>query len=208
MNGFINAGMTPRPKKKLSHSMPVREIEIGQRVRMVRQNLRYSQTKFSEIISINRPRLAHYESGRTPLIFSVGWTICRRFKTNPRWLVTGKGPEKSDFLLSSHYNKIKKVALPKMAFSEAYNKHIEPMLKEFLPKTVFQAKGEDVIEDSIPEKFEAVEKFRQYLLTRIIFIKYDHLSDYIKELRISSNKLLNKYEKEGKSVPMKKVERL
>ena len=199
--------MAPKTQKKRVYNVPKREEEIGQRVRKMRQDLNFTQSKFAEIIGISRGRLDNCECGRAPLIFSVGWEICRRFKTNPRWLVTGKGPGKADFLFTSHYKKIEKVALPKMLFSEAYKKHVEPMLNKLFPKNVLQFEMEDVMEDLTPEKFKAVEKLRNDIYKRAFFIKSDHFMDYVEKVRNFSDKLSRKFLKEGKTHPMTEIER-
>ena len=61
------------------------------RIRLLRKELKLSQTDFGERIGVKQASVAGYEAGiRTPLD-AVITSICREFNVSEDWLRTGKG---------------------------------------------------------------------------------------------------------------------
>ena len=62
------------------------EIEICKRLRIFREGLQISRSRFAVSIGIGSERLASYEGGRAPLRYEVYRAINQRFFINPIWL--------------------------------------------------------------------------------------------------------------------------
>jgi len=69
----------------------VREIEIGDRIKELRQMLHLTQQEFSDRISVKRSTIAQYEIGRNVPADSVIALICREYGVSEAWLRTGEG---------------------------------------------------------------------------------------------------------------------
>ena len=61
------------------------------RIKELRNNLGYSQTRFAEAISISRSAMAKLESGENIPSEQTIKLICKVFRTNENWLRTGEG---------------------------------------------------------------------------------------------------------------------
>ena len=69
----------------------MREIEIGDRIKELRQMLHLTQQEFSDRISVKRSTIAQYEIGRNVPADSVIALICREYGVSEAWLRTGEG---------------------------------------------------------------------------------------------------------------------
>lgn len=82
------------------------ELEVGRRLRMIRERTHLAQTQFALILEIGRERLASYEAGRVPLPFRIGERVCEQWGVNPFWLSEGIKPQ-----IERHYFSISEVIL-------------------------------------------------------------------------------------------------
>ena len=74
------------------------EREICARVRIIREEMRWSQADFARQIGITRNQLASIECGRTPLRYAIAWTIAKSFGVSLSWMEEGFGsPSEPDF---------------------------------------------------------------------------------------------------------------
>jgi transcriptional regulator with XRE-family HTH domain len=71
--------------------MNARERGVSERVKLVRDNLGWTQADFSKAIGIRRSKLACIEYGHTPLRYKSALDLCSVFDINGEWLITGKG---------------------------------------------------------------------------------------------------------------------
>lgn len=69
------------------------EVEVGRRLRLVRERSHLLQTQLALILGIGRERLASYEAGRVPLPFRIGERVCDLWGVNPFWLAEGTKPQ-------------------------------------------------------------------------------------------------------------------
>jgi DNA-binding transcriptional regulator YiaG len=83
------------PTRKMTKKSPrtqedaVWDRKIGAALAFIRnRDAQQTQAVFAERIGISRSLLANVESGRTPLISSLGWKFCREFDCHPSWLCT------------------------------------------------------------------------------------------------------------------------
>jgi len=75
----------------MKSNMRARELQIGGRIRRIREALRLSQAEFAEQLGITRQRLASYEEGRVAIRYDLALRLCRRFIVSEKWLATGLG---------------------------------------------------------------------------------------------------------------------
>lgn len=64
---------------------------MNERIRLVRKNLRLTQTEFGRQIGCSQTAVAKYESGLVVPDQPIRMLICQRFNVNPEWLETGEG---------------------------------------------------------------------------------------------------------------------
>lgn len=64
---------------------------MNERIRIVRKNLRLTQTEFGKEIGCSQTAVAKYESGMVVPDQPIRMLICERFNVNPEWLDTGAG---------------------------------------------------------------------------------------------------------------------
>jgi transcriptional regulator with XRE-family HTH domain len=95
--GFCYNSQVP----KLSGKMNERERGIGQRVRLLRGKLRYSQREFGGFIGLTRIQIAAIEAGQTPLKYHTAEMLLSSSGANPVWLATGEGSIGGHFHLPS-----------------------------------------------------------------------------------------------------------
>ena len=77
------------------------EIEVGRRLRAVREWTHLAQTRFAMILRIGSETLSSYESGRVPLPMRVGQRVCETWGVNPFWLSDGVGPRMERYSFST-----------------------------------------------------------------------------------------------------------
>lgn len=68
-----------------------RERDICSRVRLVREEIKWSQIDFAQALHITKPKLAAIEYGHTPVRFDVARAISKTFDISLRWLAAGTG---------------------------------------------------------------------------------------------------------------------
>ena len=71
--------------------MNARERGVCERVKLVRDNLGWTQAEFSKAVGIRRSKLACIEYGHTPLRYKTGVDLCSAFDISGEWLMTGQG---------------------------------------------------------------------------------------------------------------------
>lgn len=64
---------------------------MNERIRLIRKNLRMTQTEFGKEIGCSQTAVAKYESGMVVPDQPIRLLICQRFNVNPTWLETGEG---------------------------------------------------------------------------------------------------------------------
>ena len=64
---------------------------MNERIRLIRKNLRITQTEFGKEIGCSQTAVAKYESGMVVPDQPIRLLICQRFNVNPTWLETGEG---------------------------------------------------------------------------------------------------------------------
>jgi transcriptional regulator with XRE-family HTH domain len=67
------------------------ECAIGARVKIVREEIRWSQSAFAEQIGLTRNELASIEYGRTPLRYDIAWRLRWAFGISLQWLGEEEG---------------------------------------------------------------------------------------------------------------------
>jgi transcriptional regulator with XRE-family HTH domain len=80
---------------KHSGKIDEREKQIGDRLRLFRERITWSQKAFAEQIGLTRDQLAHIEYHRTPMRYDVAWKIRQAFGLSADWL-WGGGEEPGD----------------------------------------------------------------------------------------------------------------
>jgi len=113
-----------------SSSLPRREADICQRLREIRELLKWKMPDFATELGITKDRLASYEYARAPIRFPLGRMVCERFNFNQRWFATGRSPSRHYIDVHEYFEK----QIPaRMLFSEAYeqflSEHIERELE-------------------------------------------------------------------------------
>lgn len=66
-------------------------MAIGERIKILRKELKLSQPAFGEKIGVKRDVIANLELERVPAKELILKMICRTFNVNPLWLEDGKG---------------------------------------------------------------------------------------------------------------------
>lgn len=66
-------------------------MTIGERIKILRKELKLSQAAFGDKIGVKRDVIANIELERAPVKDLVIRMICRTFNVNPLWLETGEG---------------------------------------------------------------------------------------------------------------------
>ena len=69
--------------------LPPEELAVAGRLRMKREELRFTLEELAKEAGITKSALQHYEYGAAPLPFTAGDAICRRLGLNQDWLATG-----------------------------------------------------------------------------------------------------------------------
>lgn len=71
-------------------------VEIGSRLRLIRENLGKSQAEFSEILEIGDDHYRKLESGSTGLTIENVRILYEKLNIDPTYLLTGEKPEEFD----------------------------------------------------------------------------------------------------------------
>ena len=66
-------------------------MELSERIKIVRKNLKMTQSAFGEVIGISRDTVANIENGRIDIKDVFIKSICREFNVDYGWLTTGVG---------------------------------------------------------------------------------------------------------------------
>jgi len=72
--------------------LPLREREVGARVRAARMAFRVSRGGLASLLVSTEDQLTNVELGRSALRFTTGWNLCYEFDLNPLWLAEGRQP--------------------------------------------------------------------------------------------------------------------
>jgi DNA-binding XRE family transcriptional regulator len=70
--------------------LPIREVEICQRLRAAREELGRTHQECAMRIGIPRTTLLNYEMEKTPVRFELALRFCRQFVISEEWLATGR----------------------------------------------------------------------------------------------------------------------
>jgi len=114
----------PKPLN-IKSFLPQREIEICQRVREVRLQLKWKQSDFSKELGISRVRLASYEYAKAPIRYDFANRLCSQLNISQSWLAEGGRPLPGPYL---HIHSLPDIA-PRIIFSEAYDRFLKPALQ-------------------------------------------------------------------------------
>ena len=66
-------------------------MEVYQRIKLIRQELKLSQAKFAKALSISNGYIAGIEINRNKVNDRIIRLICYTFNVNDRWIRTGEG---------------------------------------------------------------------------------------------------------------------
>ena len=64
---------------------------MNERIRLIRKNLRLTQTEFGRQIGCSQTAVAKYETGMVVPDAPIRMLICQKYNVNPVWLETGEG---------------------------------------------------------------------------------------------------------------------
>lgn len=64
---------------------------MNDRIRLIRKNLRLTQSEFGKQIGCSQTAVAKYESGMVVPDQPIRLLICQKYNINPTWLETGEG---------------------------------------------------------------------------------------------------------------------
>lgn len=78
-----------RAKKELN-------VQIGKRLREVRDNLGYTQSQFAEILGVGEEHYRKIELGSTALTIDKVWILHDRFKIDSTYLIVGEKKKNAD----------------------------------------------------------------------------------------------------------------
>lgn len=79
-------------------------MTIGERIKLIRNQLNYTQQAFADVLGLKRNTIATYELDRTSPSERTLTDICEKFGVDPVWLRTGVGD--SPFLPVSREDRI------------------------------------------------------------------------------------------------------
>ena len=105
--------------------VPVREKEIGRRLRQFRKLIVIGRAGLAMELGIGEPRLVSYESGSVPLPFHIAKKLDHQFSLNYEWIVSGTGdPRESIIIVEEIASKIP----DKWPLSKVFDEVITPEL--------------------------------------------------------------------------------
>jgi transcriptional regulator with XRE-family HTH domain len=109
--------------------LPDREQQICARFRKVRQDHRFKQEEFADMLTISVARLKSYEYARAPIKYHLAKWICENMDVNQRWLATGELPATGAFEISPAFA----MFIPdRLNFSFVYDRLLRGLLGEEL----------------------------------------------------------------------------
>ncbi len=118
----------PRIRTEMPPSLlPDREQEICARFRRVRQDHRFKQEEFADILAISIARLKSYEYARAPIKYGLAKRLIDDLGTDPDWLATGTGEQRSRVSIAPEYDFW---IPPKMSYSFVYDRLLKGLLEE------------------------------------------------------------------------------
>ena len=118
----------PKPKGKPRPS--AESVEIGQRLRQMRDDLGLSQSVAASELRVSRAQLANYEEARTPLRVEVGLDACSKFIYSEKWLAAGGGDARQ--LMNLRDDPIVHKLKRGTAFGAAYREILAPRYEQLL----------------------------------------------------------------------------
>jgi transcriptional regulator with XRE-family HTH domain len=118
------------------------KIEIGERIKRLRQHQELTQEEFGKKIGSARNTIANYEMGNRTPSNAVFTSICREFGVNEVWLRTGEGGDENIFTKISEDDRYI-MNLGKLTSSE----------------NEFVRNGVNLLAESDPGKLKVIEDF-------------------------------------------------
>lgn len=116
------------------HPLPARQLEIGQRFRAIRQELRWSRSDLQCLACIDAATCRNIEDGRAPLRYNTARRLLIFADKSALWLATGQGMQQSDIPLPT----LKDMNLPEDSlFIDVFDSYLRPhwiVGGELLPK--------------------------------------------------------------------------
>lgn len=94
---------------------------MNERIRLIRKNLRLTQTEFGKEIGCSQTAVAKYESGLVVPDQTVRILICQKFNVSETWLETGEGKPYKEGLM------------PELVHALRNMPHVQSMLERLLP---------------------------------------------------------------------------
>lgn len=199
--------------------LPRSELEIGQRVRIVRERAGFSRAAFARKVGGDSSTITNVEHGRAPLRFELAERICARFGVNPRWLATGLLPV--NYRMHS-YGYSSRIA-PRRPFSAAYSEFLAAVTEKALKTAATKAgcRIEDLDESPIaldpssPDAVAAREtRLMQWMVTALGVLPPQLHEPFVAAIAAASNVFFRTHAKaiaknrrtlaESASAPLKK----
>ena len=72
--------------------MKIKNKPVGDRLRIIRELLGYTQREFCDILNVSSTSYAYYEGGDRMIPATTAIILHEKFGVNTNWLLTGKGP--------------------------------------------------------------------------------------------------------------------
>ncbi len=66
-------------------------MNIGERLKSIRQELKFSQKEFGKILDVQQTAISNYEKNRFEISNTIIDKLVNEFDINANWLITGKG---------------------------------------------------------------------------------------------------------------------
>lgn len=112
---------------------------MNERIRLIRKNLRITQTEFGKEIGCSQTAVAKYESGMVVPDQPIRLLICQRFNVNPTWLETGEGKPYKEGLIPELVHALRQMPavqtalerlLPRLSAEDL--QHINALIEKFI----------------------------------------------------------------------------
>lgn len=112
---------------------------MNERIRLIRKNLRMTQTEFGKEIGCSQTAVAKYESGMVVPDQPIRLLICQRFNVNPTWLETGEGKPYKEGLIPELVHALRQMPavqtalerlLPRLTAEDL--QHINSLIEKFI----------------------------------------------------------------------------
>ena len=124
----------PPPSLEKS-KLPPQHLILAERFRAERLAERFSQAELAAELGLTREGIGNYEYGLAKIPFSVGWAFCQRLDLNPRWLATGKEPQRpfiSATELEINEATLEKASARSVDFLRGYASYLRPAIEKWL----------------------------------------------------------------------------